>query len=70
MTCMNIPSISIYCINPFYSNVIFQYTLKTSENLLLSDVFRGDRNVILDENWLNSEGYKCDVGLKWVKFTT
>ena len=35
-------------LNPFYSNLIILYCLKTSENHWFSDVFGGYRNVTLD----------------------
>ena len=37
-----------YPFNPFKPDVPFQYSLKTSENLWFSDVFRGYRNGILN----------------------
>ena len=36
-------------VNPYSLNVIFLYSLKTSENRRFSDVFRGYRNVTLGE---------------------
>ena len=39
---------SVNLVNPFSPSVTFLYPLKTSENLWLSDVFRGYRNVTLD----------------------
>ena len=39
--------------NPYSSNVTFLYPLKTSENLLFSDIFRGYRNVTLGEYGLS-----------------
>ena len=38
--------------NPFSTNVLLLYSLKTSENLRFSDVFRGYRNRTLVENRL------------------
>ena len=40
--------------NPFSTNVLLLYPLKTSENFRFSDVFRGCRNGTLVENGLNS----------------
>ena len=39
-------------INPFSTNVSVPYSLKTSENLRFSDIFRGYRSRKLVENWL------------------
>ena len=33
-----------FYLNPFLTNVFFLYTLKTSENQIFSDVFRGYRS--------------------------
>ena len=43
-------------VNPYSPNVTFLYPLKTSENRRFSDIFRGYRNVTLEE-----------YELKWVK---
>ena len=44
------PHESISCFNPFLTNVSLLYPLKTSENQLFSDVFRGYRSGTLVEN--------------------
>ena len=36
-------------LNPYSPNVTFLYPLKTSQNRMFSDVFRGHRNVTLEE---------------------
>ena len=40
----------LFPINPFFPIVTFQFPLKTSENLKVSE---GNRNVILGRKWLN-----------------
>ena len=40
--------------NPYYPNVTFLCSLKTSENQRFSDVYRGYRNVTLGEYGLNT----------------
>ena len=43
--CLNLNLTTIFkSINPFHANVPFLYPLKTSENKMFSDVFRGCRN--------------------------
>ena len=42
----------VLILNPFQANVLLLYTLKTSENLCFSDVFRGYRNGTLTWSWL------------------
>ena len=39
-------------INPFIPNAPFLYSLKTSENRMVSDVFRGERKGALETNKL------------------
>ena len=43
---------TLVSVNPFWSNVTFLYSLKTSENHRFSDVFRGYRNDVTS---------KCDI---------
>ena len=45
-------------INPYSPNATFPYSLKTSENLGFSDVFRGYRNKTFGEYGLSDLGYK------------
>ena len=48
--------VSVQDFNPFEANVLFLYSLKTSESQIFSDTFRGrgDRSAILTQNGLKA----------------